>query len=170
MRPHPEIWKAKDLNLRCPHWSCWLFQCRCLSLVLTSHNCLDLKNTSQHRHHQNPNRPMENVHVAPPPLPPLRRKTENSHLTAFAAFWEIPEMGRTRQALQDVSNCLQPLPAQETKQFVLLLTNKTASYKTTGRNGGKGRRELFFQMPVSVFSSESFPLSKFNISLEYCPI
>lgn len=34
---------------------------------------------------------MENVHVAPPPLPPLRRKTENSHLTAFAAFWEIPD-------------------------------------------------------------------------------
>lgn len=88
---------------------------------------MDLKNSSQHRHHQNSNGRTESVHLATPPLAPLKKKkkkSENSQPSCIAAFREIPEMGRTmhKQPRLSTSNCLQPLPTQGAKQFALLLT------------------------------------------------
>lgn len=57
---------------------------------------MDLKNSSQHRYHQNSNGRRESVHLATPPLPLLKKKCQKIPSQAvFAAFWEIPEMGRT---------------------------------------------------------------------------
>lgn len=48
-----------------------------LSLVLTTHSCLDLKNFSQHSHYQNSYILMKSMNLASPPLPPMKKPEDS---------------------------------------------------------------------------------------------
>lgn len=55
---------------------------------------MDLKNSSQHRHHQNSNGRTESVHLATPPLAPLKKKKKKVRKFPAELYCSIP--GNTR--------------------------------------------------------------------------
>lgn len=112
---------------------------------------------------------MKSINLASTP-PSFNEKSLNIPSWAvFAACWEIPKMGRTIQEQSKTehfpSNCLQPLPAQGTKQYGLLLTKwfLQDSWKEWWRRW----RDSSFRCQLQPYSSLWIPNLFLKVNLTY---